>query len=51
MPLSLPNDGPSDVDLVAAYDTRSQPFNRTATDDDILAKLARVCNVISGTLH
>ena len=37
--------------FVAAYNTRSQPFTWTATADDILAKLARLCNVISGTLH
>ena len=37
--------------FVAAYNTRSQPFAWTATADDILAKLARLCNVISGTLH
>ena len=33
--------------FVAAYNTRSQPFTWTATADDILAKLARLCNVIS----
>ena len=37
--------------FVAAYNTRSQPFAWTATADDILAKLARLCNVISGTPH
>ena len=37
--------------FVAAYNTRSQPFTWTATADDTLAKLARLCNVISGTLH
>ena len=37
--------------FVAAYNTRSQPFTWTATADAILAKLARLCNVISGTLH
>jgi putative transposase len=37
--------------FVAAYNNRSQPFTWTATADDILAKLARLCNVISGTLH
>jgi transposase len=37
--------------FVAAYNARSRPFAWTATADDILAKLARVCNVISGTPH
>jgi putative transposase len=37
--------------FVAAYNARSQPFTWTATADDILAKLARLSNVISGTLH
>ena len=37
--------------FVAAYNTRSQPFTWTATADDILAKLVRLCNVISGTPH
>jgi putative transposase len=37
--------------FVAAYNARSWPFAWTATADDILAKLARVCNVISGTTH
>ena len=37
--------------FVAAYNTRPQPFTWTATADDILAKLARLCNVISGTPH
>jgi len=37
--------------FVAAYNARSRPFSWTATADDILAKFARLCNVISGTLH
>jgi transposase len=37
--------------FVAAYNAESRPFAWTASADDILAKLARVCNVISGTLH
>ena len=37
--------------FVAAYNARSRPFVWTATADDILAKLGRLCNVISGTQH
>jgi putative transposase len=37
--------------FVAAYNARSRPFAWTATADHILAKLGRLCNVISGTLH
>jgi transposase len=37
--------------FVAAYNARSRPFAWTATAADILAKLARLCNVISGTPH
>jgi putative transposase len=37
--------------FVAAYNTRSQPFTWTATADAILAKLARLCNVICETPH
>jgi putative transposase len=37
--------------FVAAYNAGSRPFAWTATADDILAKLGRLCNVISGTLH
>jgi putative transposase len=37
--------------FVAAYNAHSRPFAWTATADDILAKIARVCNVISGTSH
>jgi putative transposase len=37
--------------FVAAYSAHSRPFAWTATADDILAKIARVCNVISGTSH
>jgi putative transposase len=37
--------------FVAAYNATSRPFAWTATADDILAKLARLCNVISGTAH
>jgi putative transposase len=37
--------------FVSAYNARSRPFAWTATADDILAKLGRLCNVISGTLH
>jgi hypothetical protein len=35
--------------FVAAYNARSRPFAGTATANDIRAKPARVCNVISGT--
>ena len=37
--------------FVAAYNAGSRPFAWTATADNILAKLGRLCNVISGTLH
>jgi putative transposase len=37
--------------FVSAYNARSRPFAWTATTDDILAKLGRLCNVISGTQH
>jgi putative transposase len=37
--------------FVAAYSARSRPFDWTATADDILAKLGRLCKVISGTPH
>ena len=37
--------------FVSAYNARSRPFAWTATADDILAKLGRLCNVISGTQH
>ena len=37
--------------FVVDYNATSRPFTWTATADDILAKLARVCNVISGTRH
>jgi putative transposase len=37
--------------FVAAYNACSRPFAWTATADNILAKLGRLCNVISGTLH
>ena len=37
--------------FVAAYNARPRPFVWTATADHILAKLARICNVISGTRH
>jgi hypothetical protein len=37
--------------FVADYNTGSRPFAWTATADDVLAKLGRFCNVISGTLH
>ena len=33
--------------FVAGYHARPRPFGWTATADDILAKLARVCNVSS----
>jgi hypothetical protein len=36
---------------IARYNACSRPFAWTATADDILAKLGRLCNVISGTLH
>jgi transposase len=37
--------------FVAAYNARSRPFTWTATVDGILGKVARICNVISGTRH
>ena len=37
--------------FVAAYNACSRPFAWTATADDILAKLGRLCNVMSGTLY
>jgi putative transposase len=35
--------------FVQAYNERARPFAWTATADTILAKLGRLCNVISGT--
>jgi putative transposase len=37
--------------FVANYNNRSRPFVWTATADDILRKVARICKVICGTLH
>jgi putative transposase len=37
--------------FITAYNTNSRPFSWTATADDILTKVAKVCNVISGTRH
>jgi transposase len=37
--------------FVTAYNTTSRPFSWTATAYDILTKVAKVCNVISGTQH
>ena len=37
--------------FVAAHGAKSHPFTWTATADEILAKVAWMCNVISGTQH
>ena len=37
--------------FVSAYNAGSRPFAWTATADDILAKLGRLCNIICGTPH
>jgi len=37
--------------FVTAYNTHPRPFTWTASADDILAKIGRLCNVISGTGH
>jgi putative transposase len=37
--------------FVAHYNSRSRPFVWTATADDILQKVARICKVICGTAH
>ena len=37
--------------FVQHYNTKTKPFVWTATADSILQKIARLCNVISGTRH
>ena len=37
--------------VVAADNAKSHPFTWTATADEILAKVAKICNVIFGTQH
>ncbi len=37
--------------FVASYNARSRPFVWTATADEILGKVARLCKVINGTAH
>ena len=37
--------------FVASYNVRSRPFVWTATADQILGKVARLCKVICGTAH
>ena len=37
--------------FVASYDARSRPFTWTATADQILGKVARLCKVVNGTAH
>jgi len=37
--------------FVASYNARSRPLVGTATADEILGKVARLCKVICGTEH